>query len=71
MASKVLYGITFFDGIQLVTRCVVAIPGTTRYLVYDRYSDGEEYLITRGFRDHVQNNYKLEEAVQLLEEVAQ
>ena len=71
MASKVLYGVTFFDGIQLVTRCVVAVPGTTRYLVYDRYMDGKQYLISTRTREGRQYNYQLEEAVQLLEEVAQ
>ena len=71
MSGKVLYAITFFDGIQLVTRCVVAVPGTTRYLVYDRYTDGEQYLISTRTKGGRQYNYQLEEAVQLLEEVAQ
>ena len=71
MSGKILYGITFFDGVQLVTRCVVSIPGTTRFLVFDRYADGEEYLVTRREDRKVQHEYQLYEAVQLLEEVSQ
>ena len=69
MSGRILYSVPYFDGIQVVTRCAASTMSPDLYIVFDRYDDGEEYLITRGFRDHVRSTWCLEEVVSMLEEV--
>lgn len=69
--NRILYSVRFFDGINWITRYAMSVKEGGKYLVYDRYDDGDEFLITRGFRDHVQNTFSLEDTVMLLDSVAQ
>lgn len=63
-----VFKVEYWDGIQYVIRIARCIaPG--KYLVFDRYDDGEEFLITKGFKDHVQNVFSQEETVCILDSV--
>lgn len=70
-ANRVLYSVRFFDGINWVTRYAMSVTEGEKYMVFDRYDDGDEFLITRGFRDHVQNTFNFEDTVMLLDSVIQ
>lgn len=69
MSGRILYSVPYFDGIQVVTRCAASTLTPDRYIVFDRYDDGEECLISRWLRGCVRSTWCLEEVVSMLEEV--
>ena len=69
MTTGVMYAVTYFDGVQLITRSVLSSWDPARYMVVDRYSDGDECLIKRNYPGGVKTLFSLPEAVQLLESV--
>ena len=63
-----VFKVEYWDGIQYVIRIARCLrPGV--YLVFDRYDDGQEFLITRSFTDHTQSVFTQEETVCLLDSV--
>ena len=69
MANRIMFQVSYFDGIQWVTRVVVGHAAGSVFMVYDRYDDGSEYMITRRDGKDVQRTFPLSEAVNLLESV--
>ena len=67
----VLYAVTYRYAGQLITRSVLTSWNPARYMVIDRYSDGEEHVIVRQSMEGIRNTFCLSEAVQLLEAVQQ
>ena len=63
-----VFKVEYWDGVQYVLRVARCI-GPGQYLVFDQYDDGEEFLITKGFRDHVQRVFSQVETVRLLDSV--
>lgn len=70
MKNGVLYAVTYLFMGQLITRSVLTSWNPSRYMVVDRYSDGEEHIIVRHSMDGIRNTFCLSEAVRLLEEVS-
>lgn len=71
MGDRSVCQVQYFDGVQYVLRVAVKCAGSPLYLVYDRYDDGTEYLVTKGYKDQVQRCFYWVDAVNLLEEVMQ
>ena len=65
-----VFKVEYWDGIQYVLRIARCIAAGA-YMVFDRYDDGSEFLITKGFKGHVQNVFSQEETVVLLDSVVQ
>ena len=61
--------VTYFNGIEDVTRLLIALSIAGQYQVVDRYDDGTEFIVTRGYKHGVQRVFGLTEASIMLDEV--
>ena len=61
--------VTFFDGIYEVTRKCYVLPTNRgrRFRIVD-CQDGEEWTVSKGYKDHVTEIFTAEEALSIMEE---
>ena len=59
--------VRFFDGIYEDVRCCYHVDDTPVFRITE-CCGGETYLVTRGFKDHVQYVFNLRDALSIMEE---
>lgn len=59
--------ITFFDGIYEVVRSCYQVSNAPMFRIID-CCEGESYVVTKGYKDHVSYYFDLDTAISIMEE---